>query len=92
MNIENLKIHIHDDLIKENCGVYEKINNTVLKTGNCTFDVSMDIGTFTQLVMGFYSADELSFFGLIKSEENIIDKLNKIFPKTNNYINHIMEE
>jgi len=91
-DIGNLKFDIYDNLFEENCGVYEKINDSIAQTDNAKYDVSMSIGTLTQLVMGICSASELHFLGLIKAEDKIINRLNEIFPKTENYINHIMEE
>ena len=91
-DIGELKINVTDDLIEENCGTYEKINDNVVKTNNENFDVSMDIGTLTELVLGFSSAKELAFLGLLNAEEEIINRLCNVFPKQTNYINHIMEE
>ena len=90
-DIGDLKIYVYDELLPENCGVYKKEAENIIKTDE-SYDFLIDIGTLTQLVMGFYSASELNFLGLIEADTKIIEKLNKIFPKTENYINHIMEE
>lgn len=91
-DIENLKIKVYDELIEENCGVYEKVNGIILKTHSNNYDISIDIGSLTQLVLGFSSAKELYLKGNITANDESIEKLEKIFPKQNNYINHIMEE
>ncbi len=90
-DINDIKIKVYDDLIPQNCGVYEKQGQAVIKTDTKEFDAALDIGALTQLVMGYFTASELYFLGKIDAKEEIIKKLDKIFPKTNNYINHIME-
>lgn len=92
VDLEDFKIQIIDDLIPENSGIYEKkADGKVSKSGSKEFDASMGIDTLTELFMGYATASDLSFMGRITADEKIIKKLDKLFPLTNNYINHIME-
>lgn len=51
-------------------------------------DIVMDMGAFTQLYMGTFSASELYEAGKIKAfDESKLALLDKIFPKCRNYIN-----
>lgn len=90
-DIADIKIKVSDNLITENNGVYEKNGQAVIKTDKEEFDVALDIKALTQLVFGYFSAFELYFLGELDADEKIIKMLDKIFPKTKNYMNHIME-
>lgn len=89
---DGLKIKITDNFIEENCGIYEKSGEIIKKIPDGDFNVSMDIGAFTQLALGFSDAKELAFTNQLIADTETIEKLSAIFPKQNNYINHIMEE
>ena len=89
---DGLKIKITDNFIEENCGIYEKSGENVIKSSGGDFDASMDIGVFTQLALGFSDANELAFTNQLEADSETLKKLASIFPKQNNYINHIMEE
>lgn len=88
----DLKFKITDDLIEENCGIYHSYNGSIIKTDSDVFDISADIGSFTELVTGFSSSDELLLSGKLKANIKAREKLSEIFTKENNYINHLMEE
>ncbi|MBR2499702.1 MAG: sterol carrier protein domain-containing protein, partial [Clostridia bacterium] len=90
-DIADIKIKVSDNLITENNGVYEKNGQAVIKTDKEEFDVALDIKALTQLVFGYFSAFELYFLGELDADAEIIKMLDKIFPKTKNYMNHIME-
>lgn len=90
-DIADIKIKVSDNLITENNGVYEKNGQAVIKTDKEDFDVALDIKALTQLVFGYFSASELYFLGELIADEETIKKLDKVFPKKINYINHIME-
>ena len=91
-DIEDLKFKITDDLIEENCGTYEKTADKIIKTDSKFYDVSLDIGSFTELILGFSSAEELFCLNKLDCDIKTRERLDKIFPKEKNYINQIMEE
>lgn len=90
-DIKDLKINISDDFFPENSGTYMMTGGKISKTDSKDYDAKMDIGTFTQLFMGYSSSFELANTKKLNAEKDVLEKLDKIFPKMNNYINHIME-
>ncbi len=85
-----LRLGITDDFCPENTGVYEENGGGIVRYDSRDCDVSTDIGGLTQLVMGFMSAGELWLTGRLVASEDAVFHLDRLYPKQQNYINHIL--
>lgn len=95
LNIKNhikgsLNISIRDDSIKENNNVF-KINlendKISVEKGEFTPHIQFDINTISQLAFSYIDAREAFLLNNLEEDENIIEFLNSIFVKKENYIN-----
>ena len=95
LNIKNhikgsLNISIKDDFIKENNNVF-KINlendKIYVEKGEFTPHIQFDINTISQLAFSYIDAREAFLLNNLEEDENIIEFLNSIFVKKENYIN-----
>ena len=55
-------------------------------SGNGVRDVSLDVGTLTQLVVGYRSAEELSRAGQLDASRKVVETLDRIWPPTQTYL------
>lgn len=84
----NLSIQVVDRIIEENNGTYVVSQDGVtLADESTTADVMCDVGTLTQLFMGFLSPAEAEKMNLICGD---ISSLDKLFPKKDNFINMLI--
>lgn len=81
-----VKIQVIDRLIPENNAVFSITKNGVIQT-DAQPDVITDIGTLTQLFMGFISADEASYMNMLSGNA---DAVKPLFEKKSNYINMLI--
>ncbi len=86
-----IRIKIHDNLVEWNSGCFSlviddhKVN--VQKCDKKEIDIFMDIGAFTQLIMGRLSAKKLYQIGKIEGNIDKVLLMEELFPEGNNYIN-----
>lgn len=83
---DGFKIQVVDRLIEANNKTFALSSEGVVETDE-TADVITDIGTLTQLFMGYISVKEACRMNLISGDEQ---KLKQIFGKKNNYINMLL--
>ena len=83
---ESFKLQIIDRLIEENNQTFLISDGEVSRTEEPA-DVITDIGTLTQLFMGYISAEEARRMNLISGNSAYLDKM---FCKKNNYINMLL--
>ncbi len=87
----DVSLYVTDDFFPENSGVYIEENGIVQKTDSKP-DVTIDIGSLTQLVLGFCSCKELKKAGRLTGKNDAINKLDVLYPKQENYINFILRD
>lgn len=83
---ENLRIQIVDRLMEQNNKTFTFTQGDVI-TIDTDPNVITDIGTFTQLVLGFLSPEEAFAANLIKGDVSLLGRLLK---KRNTYINMLI--
>lgn len=83
---ESFKIQIIDRLVEKNNKVFELSGEAVTET-DAEADVITDIGTFTQLFMGYISTAEACRMNLVSGNAELLER---IFRKKNNYINMLI--
>ncbi len=88
--LEDIRLSVADDFYSENTGVYYELDGQILRADNLLADAKTDIGSLTQLIMGYMSAKELCELGLMEASVKAIDNLDRLYPKQQNYINHIL--
>jgi len=99
--LENLKypcdnfsiiFHINDTYCPWNNGFFtltskgKEINVEFKESSEVSADIEIDIGYFAQLVAGFRTVRDLLEFGFISVNHEKLEILQKLFPKTNNYL------
>ncbi|KKK44041.1 MAG: hypothetical protein Lokiarch_21590, partial [Candidatus Lokiarchaeum sp. GC14_75] len=86
----NIIIQIHDKFCNWNNGLFKltsknKIINVEFQNSAIGFiDLETDITYFAQLIVGYRTIKELLEFGFISINQEKLELLQKIFPKTNN--------
>ncbi|MBE7048292.1 MAG: GNAT family N-acetyltransferase [Ruminococcaceae bacterium] len=90
--LNGLRLHVTDAFLPNNTGVYEGNEGKVIKTNQKSYDAKIDIGSLTQLIMGYASAQELAIIGRLTANQDAICILDKLYPKEYNYINHILRD
>jgi predicted acetyltransferase len=87
-----LTFHIHDKYCPWNNGYFtidskdRKITVEFNESSEKVIDIQIDISFFAQLVAGFRTISDLLEFGFIKVNNENLEVLQKLFPKTNNYL------
>ncbi len=81
-----VKIQVIDRLIEENNAVFSISTSGVVKTDDDA-DAVTDIGTLTQLFMGFLSVDEALCMNMLAGDA---DAVKPLFEKKSNYINMLI--
>lgn len=89
---ENLSINISvkDDFIKENNKIFKiHLNNNKLnvESGDYISDVEFNINTITQLAFSYINGKEAYLLNDLKENKKVIEFLDLIFVKKENYIN-----
>ena len=99
--LENLKypcdnfsiiFHINDTYCPWNKGFFtltskgKEINIEFKESSELSADIEIDIGYFAQLVAGFRTVRDLLEFGFTSVNHEKLELLQKLFPKTNNYL------
>ena len=89
---ENLSINISvkDDFIKENNKIFKiHLNNNKLnvESGDYIADVEFNINTITQLAFSYINGKEAYLLNDLKENKKVIEFLDLIFVKKENYIN-----
>lgn len=79
----DLRLQVIDRVIEENNKTFAFTDGDVI-TIDTDANVTTDIGTLTQLVMGYLSVEEAFFMNLVKGD---MDVLQQIFKKRSTYIN-----
>ena len=83
---DSFNIQIVDRQLERNNGSFKLAGAETEETDEAA-DVITDIGTLTQLFMGYIDAGEAKRLNLVRGDENL---LKKIFDKKNNYINMLL--
>lgn len=89
-NKTSLSISIKDEYIKENNKTFKiSIENNKLSVEEGTFehDVELDINTISQLAFSYINAREAYLLNEIEDDKRVIEFLDLIFMKKDNYIN-----
>ena len=89
---ENLSliISIKDDYIKENNKIFKitlQDNRLIVEDGNFDYDVEFNINTISQLSFSYIDGKEACLLNNIDEDENVINFLDIVFAKKENYIN-----
>ena len=89
---ENLSINISvkDDFIKENNKIFKiHLNNNKLnvESGDYISDVEFNINTITQLAFSYINGKEAYLLNDLKANKKVIEFLDLIFVKKENYVN-----
>ena len=95
LEIENdikgsLNISVKDDFIKENNKVFKinlENNKVSVETGDFSPHVEFDINTISQLSFSYIDGSEAFLLNNLKEDKNIIEFLDTLFIKKENYIN-----
>ncbi|WP_297133287.1 GNAT family N-acetyltransferase [Terrisporobacter sp.] len=86
----SLNISIKDEFIKENNNVFKinlENNKLSVEKGEFTPHVEFDINTISQLAFSYIDGREAFLLNNLEEDENVIEFLNSIFVKKENYIN-----
>ncbi len=86
----DLVISLKDNQIKENNKIFKITNHNnrlEVECGNLDYDVEFDINTISQLAFSYINANEAYLLNNIEENNQVIEKLNLIFEKKENYIN-----
>lgn len=87
-----LTLHVNDEFCPWNNGYFtlNSMDNTInvvfKKSSENIIDIQIDISYFAQLVAGFRTVNDLLEFGFITVNNEKLEVLQKLFPKTNNYL------
>ena len=85
-------LHINDEFCPWNNGYFTLnskdniINVEFKKSSETIIDIQIDISYFAQLVAGFRTVNDLLEFGFITVNKEKLEVIQKLFPKTNNYL------
>ena len=88
----SITFRIYDEYCAWNNGFFiltskEKKNNVEFKDASGeSADIEIDIGYFAQLIAGFRTIRDLLEFGFTSVNHEKLELLEKLFPKTNNYL------
>lgn len=83
---EGFNIQVVDRFVEKNNRIFYLAGANTEETDN-NADVAVDIGTLTQMFMGYIDADEAKRMNLLSGKAEL---LKKIFDKKNNYINMLL--
>jgi predicted acetyltransferase len=87
----SISFKISDEFCPWNNGIFtlaskdKKINVEFDETSTISTDIEIDISYFAQLVVGFRTAKELLEFGFVSINQEKLDLLQQLFPKSNNF-------
>lgn len=81
-----IKIQVIDRIVEDNNATFSITTNGIVKTDSAP-DIVTDIGTLTQLFMGFISVDEAVRLNMLVGNA---DSVQHLFEKKNNYINMLI--
>ena len=90
----SISIHIDDEFCPWNNGLFTLTSNgkgikvEFNELSEESADIEIDIGYFAQLVAGFRTVRDLLEFGFISVSHEKLELLEKLFPKTNNYLHN----
>ena len=87
---ETINISIIDDFIEENNGVFKimlKDKKLNIEKGNFDYEVEFNINTISQLAFSYIDASEAFILNNLDENKKVIDFLDIMFSKKNNYIN-----
>lgn len=90
----SISIHIDDEFCPWNNGLFtltskgKEIKVEFNELSEESADFKIDIGYFAQLVAGFRTVRDLLEFGFISVSHEKLELLEKLFPKTNNYLHN----
>ncbi len=87
----DVSLGVTDVFCPENNGVYLEQDGNIQKAEKRA-DVTTDIGSLTQLVLGYSSCKELAEAGKLTGSSEAILCLDKLYPKQHNYINFILRD
>ncbi|MFX0082869.1 MAG: enhanced intracellular survival protein Eis [Candidatus Hodarchaeota archaeon] len=88
----SISFHIDDEFCPWNDGFFsltskeKEITVDFNDVSKNSVDIEIDIGHFAQLVAGFRTVGDLLEFGFITVNHEKLELLEKLFPKTNNYL------
>lgn len=86
----SLIISLKDDYIKENNKIFKitlENNKLSVEDGNFDYDVEFDINTISQLVFSYINGKEAYLLNNLEENEKVIEFLDLIFIRKENYIN-----
>lgn len=90
----NFNIRIYDSVVKQNNSVFNwsiSSNGSIFKKTDRTEDISMDIGTLSQWLLGYHTVNELISMNQIEiKSQNVIQNLNSIITYRDVFINEIV--
>ena len=88
----DVKMFVDDAFLPESTGIYEEIGGKITKTDGIAWDIRIDVASLTQLVFGYHSAKELHSLGRLTGTEDAITRLDRLYPKEENYLNLILRD
>ena len=86
----SLVISVKDDYIKENNKIFKinlENNKLSLESGNFEYDVEFNINTISQLAFSYINGREAYLLNELEENKRVIEFLDLIFTKKENYIN-----
>jgi len=86
--LTGVTLKLFDPLISDNNGIFTIDANTIMPSSS-TPDIETDIGTFTQIYLGYISLEDASDMGYANIYSNK-DTVSRVFKKQNNYINMLL--
>ena len=89
----SVSISVKDDYIKENNRVFKislENNKLSVEAGNFDYDVEFNINTISQLAFSYINAREAYLLNDLEENKKVIDLLDLIFTKKDNYINEFV--
>jgi len=91
----SILFHINDEFCPWNNGIFtltskeKNVKVDVNNTSKESVDIEIDIGHLAQLIAGFRTVGELCELDFITVNHEKLELLEKLFPKTNNYLHDI---
>ena len=86
----SINICVKDDYINENNKIFKvslENNKLSVEAGDFDYDVKFDINTISQLAFSYINGKEAYLLNNLEENNKVIDFLDLIFTKKNNYIN-----
>lgn len=87
---ESIRICVVDNIIPENNGIFDLSNENIQVANNNDYDIKINVEDLTLLALGYMSVNELIQLKNINISDAILNRLNKIFFKQNNYLYEFM--